>query len=498
NRVHNSPKSRSAMAKIVIAGVDGCLGSSFLGIQDMLALTRRALEDQSKGATTAPQPFVVVAASASGSAFRSDSGVELVADTSFSEITTCDAVIVPSLAAGPTGGPPDMAPLKNTAAWLRRHHSRGALVAGCGLGVFLLGEAGLLDGRRCTTSWRHYAALKERYPRIDAAWGAQLIEDGRVVSAAGPLSWIDVILHVLRAACGDDVARVAADTTIGQTAPLKGALRSPAYSVSAFADSTSSFLQDAERAVRTAGVNLGAQELARALSTSERTLHRRLKQACGESPKTFIDRIRVETARTLLETSAKPIKELAAKAGFSDEASFRRAFRRFAGEAPSAYRSSARTRSHVKGQQFPLRKNSEVLPAILTKMFDACVNGVTLADPDLDDTPIIYANNPFVEMTGYSLDEVIGRNCRFLQNDDREQEERKRLREAIQKCEPVEVVLRNYRKDGRLFHNRLNITPLVDAQGRLLYFLGVQYDVTKEVQAALEIGDLRARLQTLS
>ena len=77
--------------------------------------------------------------------------------------------------------------------------------------------------------------------------------------------------------------------------------------------------------MRQSDANLNAQDLAKALSTSERTLHRKLKQACGESPKSFIDRIRVETARTLLETSEKPVKELAASAGFIDEASFRRA-----------------------------------------------------------------------------------------------------------------------------------------------------------------------------
>jgi PAS domain S-box-containing protein len=200
----------------------------------------------------------------------------------------------------------------------------------------------------------------------------------------------------------------------------------------------------------------------------------------------------------LLETSAKPVKELASSAGFADEASFRRAFRRFAGMAPSAYRVWARARSQNKGQLFALRKEAEIIPKMLTTIFDACVNGVTLADPDLDDSPIIYANRPFMRITGYELDEIIGRNCRFLQADDRDQEGRLRLREAIRNREQIEVTLRNYRKDGALFHNKLNITPLFDADGRLLYFLGVQYDVSDQVQAELEIGDLKAKLMSLT
>jgi PAS domain S-box-containing protein len=390
-----------------------------------------------------------------------------------------------------------MTPLAAAAAWLRRHHSRGALIGGCGSGVFLLGEAGLLEGRRCTTSWWHQEDLKRRYPRADAAWGARLIDDRRVITAAGPLSWIDVGLHVLRTLCGPDAARIATDFTLGE-ASTKGAQSSAAYMPNLMSGSADAFLADAERVVRQADPDFNAQDLAKALSTSERTLHRKLKQACGESPKTFIDRIRVETARTLLETSAKPVKELAASAGFLDEASFRRAFRRYAGMAPSAYRIWARAKSQDKAQMFSLRKESEIIPEILTTILDTCVNGVTLTDPDMEDAPIVYANKRFNEITGYDTEEIIGRNCRFLQGDDRDQEGLRRLRDAIANRQPVEVTLRNYRRDGKLFHNKLNITPLFDAKGNLIYFLGVQYDVTDQVRAETELGDLRAKLQSIA
>ncbi|WP_445730673.1 PAS domain-containing protein [Methylocystis sp. IM2] len=237
--------------------------------------------------------------------------------------------------------------------------------------------------------------------------------------------------------------------------------------------------------------------MARSLSTSERTLHRKLKIACGESPKSFIDRIRVETARTLLETSEKPVKELAASAGFIDEASFRRAFRRYAGMAPSAYRVWARAKAQDKAQIFSVKK-SEIIPEILTTILDTCVNGITLTDPDLEDAPIVYVNKRFEEITGYEPREILGRNCRFLQGQDRDQEGLQRLRESIRSRQPVEVTLRNYRKDGVLFHNKLNITPLFDEQGTLIYFLGVQYDVTEQVRAEAEIGDLRARLKAIA
>ncbi|WP_363347812.1 helix-turn-helix domain-containing protein [Methylocystis echinoides] len=484
------------MLKIVIAGLDGCLGSAFIGLSDLFSLAQRrisaALPDDSPGAD-----FCTVTAGVGGRPIQDGAGARHEVETSFEEIAVCDAIIIPSFAPGPEGEVPDMAPLAGAAAWLRRHHSRGALVGGCGSGVFLLGEAGLLDGRRCTTSWWHNEDLKKRYPRADLAWGARLIDDRRVVTAAGPMSWIDVGLYALKALCGAEAGRIAADFTLGDTTPAKGG-HGGAYGPAAVSGSADAFLAEAERIVRQADADFNAQGLARALSTSERTLHRRLKLACGESPKSFIDRVRVETARTLLETSAKPVKELAASAGFIDEASFRRAFRRYAGMAPSAYRVWARAKAQDKAQIFSVRKESELIPEILTTIFDTCVNGVTLTDPDLEDAPIVYANKPFQEITGYAPNEILGRNCRFLQGEDRDQEGLQRLREAIRNRQPVEVILRNYRKSGELFYNKLNITPLFDEQGALIYFLGVQYDVTKQVTAEREIGDLRERLQAIA
>lgn len=487
------------MIKIVIVGLDGCLGSAFLGLSDLLTLARRAiLAAIPPGDSVGAPDFQVVTASAGGRPVRDGAGGALDVKASFDEIALCDAVIVPSFAPEADGRAPEMSAFAAAAAWLRRHHSRGALIGGCGSGVFLLGEAGLLEGRRCTTSWWHHEDLKKRYPRADTAWGARLIDDRRVVTAAGPLSWIDVGLHVIRTLCGQEAGRIAADFTLGEAAPARGAARGAAYTPNVLSGGADAFLADAERIVRQSDAAFNAQDLAKALSTSERTLHRRLKQACGESPKTFIDRIRVETARTLLETSAKPVKKLAASAGFIDEASFRRAFRRYAGMAPSAYRIWAKARSQPKAQMFSVRKESEIIPEILTTILDSCVNGVTLADPDLDDAPIVYANKRFELITGYDPEEIIGRNCRFLQAEDRDQEGLRRLREAIRNRQPVDVILRNYRKSGTLFYNKLNVTPLFDAQGKLIYFLGVQYDVTDQIRAETEIGDLKAKLQAIA
>ncbi|BBL76973.1 PAS domain-containing protein [Methylomagnum ishizawai] len=144
---------------------------------------------------------------------------------------------------------------------------------------------------------------------------------------------------------------------------------------------------------------------------------------------------------------------------------------------------------------FVAEKDPGLIPQVLSTILDACVNGVTLADPDLDDMPIVYANKAFETITGYTQPEILGRNCRFLQGPDPDPAIRHRIKEAIGQCQPIEITLRNYRKNGELFYNHLALTPLFDREGGLIYYLGVQYDVTRQVEAEEEIQRLSETLE---
>lgn len=144
--------------------------------------------------------------------------------------------------------------------------------------------------------------------------------------------------------------------------------------------------------------------------------------------------------------------------------------------------------------EFTVEKDPGMIPYVLSQILDTCINGITLSDPDQPDNPIVYANEAFELITGYDRTEIVGRNCRFLQGDDRNQPEIERIRAALRDHKPVTVTLRNYRKDGSLFHNQFSIRPLFDPQGRLIYYLGTQYDVTDKVRAEEELQRLNALL----
>ncbi|MBW4681493.1 MAG: PAS domain-containing protein [Microcoleus vaginatus WJT46-NPBG5] len=132
----------------------------------------------------------------------------------------------------------------------------------------------------------------------------------------------------------------------------------------------------------------------------------------------------------------------------------------------------------------------------------ATSTGIVIADATKPGRPLIYCNSGFERMTGYSRDEVIGRNCKFLQGSDTDQPAIEQIRQALRDQTECRVILKNYRKDGTLFWNELTISPVLDSNGQLTHFIGVQNDITEriEAEAALkqktqELADSEAALR---
>ena len=116
---------------------------------------------------------------------------------------------------------------------------------------------------------------------------------------------------------------------------------------------------------------------------------------------------------------------------------------------------------------------------LLDRAVAASSNGIIITDPKMPDNPIVYVNPAFERISGYAAEEVGGRNCRFLQGEDRDQPALDELRGALAEERECRVVLRNYRKDGTPFWNELYVSPVHDEGGRLTNFVGVQNDITE-------------------
>ncbi|EKT4466590.1 PAS domain S-box protein [Pseudomonas putida] len=131
---------------------------------------------------------------------------------------------------------------------------------------------------------------------------------------------------------------------------------------------------------------------------------------------------------------------------------------------------------------------------LLQSMVDASNDGIVVTEREGDDTILIYVNAAFERLTGYTRDDILYQDCRFLQGDDRDQLGRTRIRRALAEGVPCREVLRNYRKDGSAFWNELSITPVYNAADQRTYFIGVQKDVSRQVEVERELAEARARL----
>nr|WP_246713611.1 helix-turn-helix domain-containing protein [Rhizobium esperanzae] len=345
--MQNSPTVRpdDRVVRVAVIAVEGSLLSAIAGLTDLFWITNQALRAPPEGtlpkeSVRARPLFETTIVSADGTSLPTAQGRRIPVDAAFADFGHCDVALVAGMALGSDGLPPASDTVRHAADWLHAQHRHGVLIGGACAGTFVLGEAGLLDGRRCTTTWWLHNAFKRRFPNAKPVWGTAIEEQDNVITTGGPLSWIDLALHVIKRTAGADVAKLAADVSVADNSSMPQMV----YAPRGFINATDPLLLRAERIIRGADPGLTAEVLATELSLSARTLHRRLKDLVDESPKSFITRVRVETACVLLETPGSSIKQVAVQCGYTDETAFRRAFTQLIGMTPADYRRWAHKR----------------------------------------------------------------------------------------------------------------------------------------------------------
>jgi len=223
----------------------------------------------------------------------------------------------------------------------RRAHARGAWLLSVCTGAFLFGEAGLLDGRSCTTHWMHTEELKQRFPAATVDPDVLFVEDDRVVTSAGTAAGIDACLHHVRCELGAAVANKIARRMVVPPQRDGGQRQYIDLPVpSCNADSLAPLLTWMREHL---AEEQPVKVLARRASMSERTFARRFAAETGTTPGKWLLAQRLHHARTLLESSDVAIENVAARSGFGSAALLRHHFGAHVGVAPAEYRRTFRT-----------------------------------------------------------------------------------------------------------------------------------------------------------
>jgi transcriptional regulator GlxA family with amidase domain len=254
-------------------------------------------------------------------------GLERLADADLIAISTGDSY--------PTREYPE-----ELLAALRSAVDRGARVLSVCTGAFVLGAAGLLDGRRCTTHWRHAQALAQRHPRAFVDPDVLYVDEGTVITSAGTAAAIDACLHVVRQEHGPEVANQIARRMVvpphrdgGQAQYIERPLpRTPC-------DTVGDVLSWMERHLDR---EMTVEQLAARAHMSPRTFARRFQQETGTTPYRWLLRQRVLLSQELLETTDETVDAIAGRAGFGNAAGLRHHFLRMLDTTPNAYRRTFR------------------------------------------------------------------------------------------------------------------------------------------------------------
>ena len=277
--------------------------------------------------------FQVRTASIDGQPIRSDGPVTLTPDCAISSIRQADLIIVPA-----TGFETEelLARHAEVVPWLKRWHKRGAAIAGICAGVALLAEAGLLDGRPATTHWGLVDAYKQKYPTVDWQPDLFITEKDNVYCGGGVYASLDLSLYLVEKYAGHEIAVQCAKALLIDTPRTWQSGYSTPPRRSGHGDGK--ILEGQQWLHQNFGNKLHFNELALRIGMSPRNFARRFKQATGETPLTYLHKLRIAESKRLLEQDYKTIQEIASNVGYDDLIFFRSLFKRYAGVSPQAYR----------------------------------------------------------------------------------------------------------------------------------------------------------------
>lgn len=318
------------MKKITVLGIKNALATTITGPLDFFSLVGSQW-DYKCGITPSPY-FNVELTSVDGKPIQLFNNMNVQPHNKIDEIESTDLIILPCVAGFIEETLEDVHKIY---PWLWHHFNKGAYILGICSGVFMMAEAGLLDGKMATTHWGYHDQFVNRYPDVKLDTNQLLTRDGNLFCAGGTTAWMNLCLYLIQMFYGREVAiehskvLVLKMSLTAQT-PFSPVMR-PVNHKDPEIHSTQNWIEDNFQQPFT------IENLSERVNMCERNFKRRFKNATGYPPIKYIQLIRVEEAKRLLEQKNYNVDEIAVNIGYEDSSFFRKIFKRYTGLAPKSY-----------------------------------------------------------------------------------------------------------------------------------------------------------------
>ena len=317
------------MKKVTILGLYNSMATTIFGPMDILNQAGRLWNRVSN----APQTpfFDVTIASPDGQPIKCSNNVLIQPHCGIETVGKTDLIIIASATyiKKILQKNPELVP------WILKQYNQGTQVASICTGVFLLAEAGLLDGKSATLHWRFTEMFQKKYPKINLKQDKMFIDHGRLYCSAGVNAGLDLTLYLVEKFCGRQAAVECAKTMV---LDLGRELQTPYDSFLFSKNHDDTLVIKAQKWIEQHHTQLIDYDLlADKYQISRRSLERRFKQVTGVTPLGYLQKIRVQTAKDLLEEGSKTFNEITYQVGYEDIAFFRKIFVRLTGLRPKEY-----------------------------------------------------------------------------------------------------------------------------------------------------------------
>jgi transcriptional regulator GlxA family with amidase domain len=265
-------------------------------------------------------------------------------DALFSEVERTDLVIIPAI-----GGDLKAAIKKNEdfVPWIIKQHKAGAEVASLCIGAFLLASTGLINGKECSSHWLTADLFREMFPEVTLVDGRIVTEQGGLYSSGGATSYWSLLLHLVEKYAGREMSIMASKI---YALEIDRKTQSPFVMFNGQKKHEDEPIKQAQEFIEAnLTEKISVEELASKFAIGRRHFERRFKTATNNSPLEYIQRVRIEAAKKLFETSHKNVNEVMYEVGYVDNKAFRTLFKKITGLTPIEYRNKYNREAAVVG-----------------------------------------------------------------------------------------------------------------------------------------------------